>query len=136
MDKQYRIFISHGGTDSWIGGQIARCINDCGASTFLGETDIAKGDDYKLVIKHEISRSDELIALFTPWSAQRSWVWLEIGAAWGQEKRIVAVLYGISLSELDAKNKAILEDYNVLNLNEFESYLKELRQRISGVGDA
>jgi hypothetical protein len=47
----------------------------------LDETDISVGDDFKKIIVREIAACDELIALFTPTSASRNWVWVEIGAA-------------------------------------------------------
>lgn len=111
---------------------MAREIQDCGASTFLDETNIAKGDDFKKAIHREIAACDELVALFTPWSAQRFWVWVEIGAAWGQSKRIVAILYGVTVSELEkiGGSSANLEDINVLPINSFDDYLAELRNRV------
>lgn len=53
-----------------------------GAIIFLANDDLNKGDDFKHVIRAEVGRSDELVALFTPWSTRRNWVWVEIGAAW------------------------------------------------------
>ncbi len=52
MDNSYnhyqpRIFVSHGKEDSWVARQIARRVQECGATTFLDESDIAKGDDFK-----------------------------------------------------------------------------------------
>ncbi len=84
----------------WVANRIAKDIRGCGASTFLDESNIAKGDNFKKLIHEEIALCDELVALFTPWSVNRSWVWVEIGAAWGQGKRVIAVLYGISVKEL------------------------------------
>jgi hypothetical protein len=126
------VFVSHGKTDAWLAGRIAMAIRQEGASTFLDGTDIAKGDDFKVRIHKEVARCSELVALFTPWSSQRFWVWVEVGAAWGQGKRIVAVLYGISVQELETMggSKAILEDINVVELNKFDDYLGELSRRV------
>jgi hypothetical protein len=127
-----RVFISHGKADSWLANRIARDVQACGVSTFLDETDIAKGDDFKKTIHREIEACNELIAIFTPWSAQRFWVWVEVGAAWGQGKRIVAVLYGVTVPELEqlGGSRTILEDINILDLNRFDEYLSELRKRV------
>jgi hypothetical protein len=51
------------------------------AATFLDETDIPKGANFKEAINREISECEEIVALFTPWSVQRFWVWAEVGAA-------------------------------------------------------
>ena len=131
-EDKYGVFISHGSADTWIAKQIARCIEDCGASTFLDEADISKGDNFKEIIHRELIKSRELIALFTPWSVKRSWVWVEIGAAWVQGKRIIVALHGLNLPELEelVGNKAILEDINILDLNDFDRYIGELKKRI------
>jgi hypothetical protein len=59
-------------------------LREIGAETFLDETSILKGANFKQIIHREIALSNEVIALFTPWSAKRSWVWIEMGAAWGK----------------------------------------------------
>lgn len=115
--ENYKIFISHGSQDIWLAGQIAKEIQGVGASTFLDETNIPKGcRDYKKTIRNEISESQELIAIFTPWSSMRSWLWIEIGAAWNREIPILAVFYGMQVNDLDetGQGKAILEDINII----------------------
>jgi hypothetical protein len=97
----YRVFVSHGSDDRWIASQIANRLRDLGADTFLDETSIPKGANFKQIIHKEIALSNEVVALFTPWSAKRSWVWIEMGAAWGQDKPVVAVFYGMELNDLD-----------------------------------
>ena len=63
---------------------------------------------------------------------KRFWVWVEIGAAWGQGKRIIVVLHGLTQSELEelGGSKAILEDINILELNNFDRYIDELKERV------
>ena len=128
----YQVFVSHGSDDMWVARQIARSIKEIGATTFLDETDIPKGTNFKSRVHSEIAKSREIVALFTPWSARRSWVWVEIGAAWSQSKPVVAVFYGMNVSDLheSGQGQAILEDINVLSLNVFDIYLEELRVRI------
>lgn len=129
----YKVFVSHGSSDKWIAGQISKEIRAVGASPFLDESDIPKGSpDYKRIIREEISKSHELIAFFTPWSAIRSWVWIELGIAWNREIPLLAVFYRMDLSDLDknGQGKAILEDVNVIHLNEFDVYLRQLSSRV------
>jgi len=66
-----RVFISHGSHDTWIARQVARCIEDAGATTFLDANDIETGDKFKSLIRQEIIRSDEFVALLTPFSRTR-----------------------------------------------------------------
>lgn len=129
----YKVFISHGSHDLWIAGQIAKEISLIGAKPFLDETNIPKGHpNFKQIIRSEISQSQEMVALFTPWSAIRSWVWIEMGAAWDREIPILAVFYGMTMSDLDktGQGKAFLEDANVIQLNDFDTYLKQIALRI------
>jgi hypothetical protein len=128
----YQVFLSHGKEDAWVAAQIAARIHETGATAFLDETDIAKGADFKKRIHEEIRISRELVALFTPWSSKRSWVWIEIGAAWGRELPVVGLFYGMKTSDLEdsGQGKAIFEDFNILNLNHFETYISQLRIRV------
>jgi hypothetical protein len=129
----YKVFVSHGSHDLWLASQIAKEIRELGALPFLDETDIPKGNpDFKRIIREEISANLELVALFTPWSAMRSWVWIEMGAAWNRQIPILAVFYGMSVNDLDktGQGKAILDDINIINLNDFDAYLKQLGVRV------
>ncbi|HTR35021.1 MAG TPA: toll/interleukin-1 receptor domain-containing protein [Bryobacteraceae bacterium] len=134
----YRVFVSHGSDDRWIAGQIARRLGELGAETFLDETNIPKGANFRQIIHREIALSNEVVALFTPWSAKRSWVWIEMGAAWGQSKPVVAVFHGMGLDDLDqnGQGKGMLEDINTLKLNDIEQYLAEVATRVNGANHA
>jgi hypothetical protein len=130
--KRYKIVISHGSGDSYLATLLEERIQKCGAATFLDVTDIKKGDNFKAMIHEEIRSCQELIAILTPQSARRFWVWTEIGMAYSCKKRIIAVLSSISITELkEIGGSSILEDINVLDLNNFGQYLKELKDRIA-----
>ena len=132
-DNWYKIFVSHGSADLWIARQIAKEITALGGSTFLDEANIPKGSpNFKAIIRDEIASSKELVAIFTPWSALRSWVWIEMGAAWVREIPILAVFYGMEPADLDrtGQGQAILEDIKAVQLNEFDTYSSQLQTRI------
>ncbi len=136
VGNDYKVFVSHGRGDLWIACQISKELQLLGVSAFLDQTNIPKGSpNFKTIIRDEISMSRELIALFTPWSAMRSWVWIEMGAAWSREIPILAVFHGMEVDDLDetGQGKAILEEINVLKLNDFDAYLKQLRARVEEV---
>lgn len=129
----YRVFISHGWHDRWIARQIARCIEqDAGGEAFIDIFDISKGDRIEERVRAGLQSSQELIALITPWSVDRNWVWAEMSGAWILGKRIVAVLYGVSLREIDEKHggAAILSPTNVAHIDEMDQYLTELKFRV------
>jgi TIR domain len=127
----YKVFVSHSGDDIWVAEQIARLIEDCGATAFLDRRDIAAGDDFRERIREEIPRRDELLALFTPWSRKRAWVRHEIGMADVLRKRVVCVFYKVAIADFDPQEDGIgpLEHLNVIQLNEFGKYLQDLRNR-------
>ena len=83
----YRVFISHGWHDRWIAKQMARAISDSGATPFLDVFDIKKGDRIEVKVHEGLVASNKLVALLTPWSVDRNWVWAEIAAAWALRKR-------------------------------------------------
>ena len=131
--RRYKVFVSHGSDDLWIAAQISKELRSLNVSPFLDQTDIPLGTlDFQKVIHNEISSAHELIALFTPWSAIRSWVWIEIGAAWGREIPILAVFYRMKLEDLDTtgQGRAVLEHMNNIQLDEFENYLFQLKERL------
>ena len=127
-----KVFLSHGSRDAWVAQQMALCIAGCGAETYLDVNDVATGDDFKTQIRAEIALADELVVLFTPFSIRRSWVWVEIGAAWALGKRIVGIMYGMTEAQLEKASggKAVLADLHLRDLNGFDTYLEELRRRI------
>ena len=125
-----KVFISHGARDMWIAKQIGRCINDVGAQIFLDAYDLATGDDIESRIWANLKGCDELLALFTPQSDRRGWVWMEIGAARAMSKRVAAVLYGVTVADLEREHGAgpILR-LLARDLNEIDLYFDELRAR-------
>lgn len=127
----YRVFVSHGWHDRWIARQMARCVKDAGAEPFIDIFDIQKGDRIEERVHAGLSQCDELIVFFTPWSVGRTWVWTEAAAAWFARKRVIGVLYGVTLREIDEKHGGVawLSATNICSIDEFDDYLKELESR-------
>ena len=129
----YKVFISHGSEDKWVAQQIGRRIReDCGAETFLDVDDVAAGDNFERRIHAEMKESRELVVLFSQSSARRPWVWVEIGAAWAQKKRSVAVLQGMSVGRFEKilGTKAVFQDIHIIQLNEIDLYICQLLKRV------
>jgi len=128
----YRVFVSHGWHDRWIAKQMARLISDVGARPFIDIFDIKSGDRIEGKIQLGLGEANELVALLTPWSVDRNWVWIEIAAAWALHKRYVGVLYGLTTSEIekDRGGMAILASTNVVAIVDFDDYIHELKERI------
>lgn len=127
----YRVFISHSGDDIWVAEQVAHRVEQCGASTFLDRRDIAAGDDFKIRIRDEMPKCDELLALFTPWSRRRAWVRHEIGMADALKKRIVCVFYKVTADDFKQDDDGLgpLESLNIIDINRMDAYFTALAKR-------
>jgi hypothetical protein len=134
----YRVFLSHAWADRWLAGQIARRIgSDCRATVFIDVFDVKKGDDIEDRIFEAMLGTDELVVLLTPWSVDRNWLWVEIGAARALGRRIVPILYQVTLETLDAKGgPTFLRAKTMVDVNELETYLAELKVRVREHGHA
>ncbi|MBI2839272.1 MAG: toll/interleukin-1 receptor domain-containing protein [Acidobacteria bacterium] len=126
-----RVFISHASIDAWVARQIARGIGRSGAQPFLDETEIQAGLDFETQILAFLKKADELVALLTPWSLERPYLWAELGAAWIGGIPIIALLHGVSASDLQSRPgvPVFLRARNWRPLNDVDLYLAELRGR-------
>ncbi len=110
---------------------MARLVDESGGCAFIDIFDIKKGDRIEEKVREGIEGCQELVALLTPWSVERNWVWTELSAAWALRKRYVGVLYGLTIEEIekDHGGMACLASTNVVALDDFEDYLREVRER-------
>jgi hypothetical protein len=131
--KKRLVFLSHSGQDMWVARQIAEAMEACGAQVFLDEAHIAVGSAFEEDIIAALRRAHELVVLVTPWALTRSYVIAELGAAWIRKIPIVILLHGLTAVEFQSKPNVpvFLKEKNLLDLNEIDKYLKELRTRSS-----
>ena len=88
------------------------------------------GDDFEDKILAAVRASQELLVLLTPWAIKRPYIWLEIGAIWGQGQRIVGVLYGLGVKELmtDEGTPALLKRITLVEINKLDEYFDAVRE--------
>jgi hypothetical protein len=69
-----------------------------------------------------------MVVLLTPESADRPWVLLEIGAAWGkrQRARIIAVMCHVEVDRIPD----IIGSKKAVSINSFDEYVEELKHRV------
>ena len=103
QNDKYNVFLSHSGTDTWVARQISDKMTKCGATTFLDEASILVGSRFEDDILSALGLANELVVLLTPWAIDRPYVWAELGAAWGKQIPIVAILHGMTASELQSR---------------------------------
>lgn len=131
-DPVFQVFISHSSVDTWVARQIARALEERGATYFLDEADMEYGDDFEDKILTAVRASQELLVLLTPWAIKRPYIWLEVGAIWGQGQRIVGVLYGLGVKELmtDEGTPALLKRITLVEINKLDEYFDQLAARV------
>ncbi len=93
-----RVFISHAVTDAQFAKELAQLIQEADASchVFVASRpgDILPGQEWPEAVQRELRDADVYLALLTPSSITRPWVWFEIGAAWMSDKLLVPVVAG------------------------------------------
>jgi len=126
------VFISHSGPDTWVARKIADGCEAVSAQAFLDEAEISIGAIFETDILNALKKSDELVALFTPWSLDRPYVWLEIGAAWYKGIPIIAVLLGVTPKQIQEHPRApiAIKERNIIELNSIDRYFEQLSRRI------
>lgn len=129
-----KVFVSHGGTDTWVACQIRRGIMEAGAEAFLDVADLHAGDDFAERIRDALESADEVLVLWTPWSLDRPFVLVEVGAAWIRRIPLIQVLHGVSAGELQTRTSFPVQfkAMQMLSLNDMDTYFQELRQRTGG----
>ena len=132
MSDGYRVFFSHGSEDTYIVHKYLKPdVEKSGALVFLDKGNILYGDDFRDTILIELDRCDELLVLLTKSSLRRPWVIAEVGATIIRKRRIVAVRYGPTESELQELGiLSILGNHSLLLMDDFEEYVKQLTIRV------
>jgi hypothetical protein len=133
------VFVSYGWHDRWIAKQIASNIrNESGAEVFIDIFNVHSGDRIEERVHSGLTGCTELMSLLTPWSVDRNWVWSEMAAAWALKKRYVGITYGLTTEQIDRDHGglAMLAPTNIINLNDFDVYLGELKVRVKDAADA
>lgn len=124
----YRVFLSHSHKDRWIAKQRARLISEAAKpriEVFFDEKDIEGGQSIADTVRVGIERCDELVVLLSRYSKDRPWVLIEMGAAWGLRKPIVAIIDKIGPKEMPD----ILSPHKAIDLNDFDQYITQLVKR-------
>ena len=126
-----KVFISHFSGDTWLARQFGRELQRLGVETFLDADVVETGDAFDETIRRNLLSADEVLVLLTPEALERPYVWVETAAAWLQGKRIAGILYRVSLAQLTTREgiPAFLKHTQLRQLDEFDTYLAEVRRR-------
>ncbi len=92
---------------------------------FLDEKDIEVGQPIGDSIRASIEQCDEFVVLLSRYSKDRPWVLIEMGAAWGLKKPIIALIDKIAPREMPD----IVSPYKAVDLNDSDQYISQLVKR-------
>lgn len=68
------------------------------------------------------------MVLLSRYSKDRPWVLIEVGAAWGQRKPIIAIMDKLNPEE----RPDTISPYKAIDLNDFDALLDQLSRRAKG----
>lgn len=128
--EPYVVFISHSSQDSWIARVIAEKVTALGAEAWLDVKDLEGGDSVSDKILEGLDSCHEAVVLVSPNSVGSQWVIFEVGAVWGQHKRVTPILNNVSYEAIIPLKKA-----KALDLNDFDRFLTELSKRVHRRGE-
>ncbi len=104
-----KIFISHAHSDGVFVRAIQQEIEKVfanGVSVFSTSSPgaIPAGKDWLQEIETKLSHAQAVIAIITPVSIERSWLWFEIGAVWSKGRTGDCKIYPLCAPEIDLSN--------------------------------
>lgn len=94
------IFLSYSHLDKQIALELYTRFSASGLTCFLAEKSLHAGDDWILEVRTAIQESEYVLILITPRSMDSKWVYLEVGAAWMEKKKIIPLTLFVDLTNL------------------------------------
>src|SRR5204862_301550 len=104
-DVQPTVFISHATSDAEFANALRDEINKVFAnrlnvfSTSSPGT-IPVGSDWLAEIERKLESTQAVIAIVTPVSIERPWLWFELGATWAKGRQATARIYPVCVPEI------------------------------------
>jgi len=128
----YKIFISAAQEDRDIVQDLSRRLRNAADGVRLLEPEHAAGGDFSKAILKSIEEADEVIPLVTRKSLTSRWLFLEIGAALSQHKRVTPVVLGLEPEDLPP----MVREIHYVKYPEVGAYLPQVAKRALSKTDA
>lgn len=130
-ESRYTVFLSHGSADTFIASSIRDQLEAAGVNTFLDDTDILVGSNFRDAILDNIQSCNELAVLLTPTSINRAWVFAEVGIATDRACPVVGIVYGVDINELHDRGAiSLIGDTRIVELT--PSQIGDYVEAVSG----
>lgn len=107
--KKPVLFISHASSDAEFANAVKAEIEKVfanGVSVFCTSSPgtIAVGSDWLSDIENKLNVAQAVVAIITPVSIERPWLWFEVGATWGKGRAGACKIYPLCAPEIDLSN--------------------------------
>jgi hypoxanthine phosphoribosyltransferase len=97
---KFDVFLSYSHLDRDIAEELERKLSTNGLTCFLAEKSIQTGTEWIKKVQEAIKESENVLILITPRSIDSRWVYMEVGAAWIENKTIFPLTQFVDFSEL------------------------------------
>jgi len=116
-DRTLKVFLSYAVADKDYGDKLHNLLTHYLNARVFTQDSLSAGDDWRGLLKDQLTDSNIFIVLVSPNSIESSWVWQELGAAWALKKPVVSVF---TESQLCSRLPVELSNVQYVNLKEFE----------------
>jgi hypoxanthine phosphoribosyltransferase len=96
----YDVFLSYSHLDSNIALELREKFLASGLTCFLAEKSLDVGNQWIDQVREAIRESETILILITPRSVGSKWVYMEVGAAWMESKKIIPLTQFVDVSDL------------------------------------
>lgn len=96
----YDIFLSYSHFDRNIAFELREKFLASGLTCFMAEKSLEVGDQWINQVREAIRESESILILITPRSVGSKWVYMEVGAAWMESKKIIPLTQFVDVSDL------------------------------------
>jgi len=118
----YQVFISASTKDSELAQDLTYRLQEAGAKVVSRE----KTEGTPMSLDPHLMKADEVVVLLTDHSVNSQWVLLEMGAAWGQRKRLTPVVVDLEDRELPPVVRAM----SYVKYGDLRKYISALEDRL------
>ncbi len=104
--KKPTIFVSHATSDAEFANAVKQEIEKVfadGVKVFCTSSpgDIPVGSDWLQEVEHKLKTASAVIAIVTPVSIERPWLWFEVGATWSKGRSGECKIYPLCAQEIE-----------------------------------
>ncbi len=97
---KYDLFLSYSHLDRHIAEELEIKLTFTGLTCFLAEKSLTGGTEWVSEVRAALKDSERILILVTPRSINSKWVYMEVGAAWMEDKTVTPLLQFVDLSQL------------------------------------